>query len=67
MLLTYCSLDYLSLQQLRYHVPNSVYPNRPDPNPSCQLSLWEGPEHPEKTHDFRQSVDRLFSHELLDR
>ena len=21
------------------------------------------PEHPEKTHDFRQSVDRLYSHE----
>jgi hypothetical protein len=23
------------------------------------------PEHPEKTHDFRQSVDRLFSHESV--
>ena len=25
------------------------------------------PEHPEKTHEFRQSVDRLFSHEFLAR
>jgi hypothetical protein len=25
------------------------------------------PEHPEKTHDFRQSVDWLFSHESLAR
>jgi hypothetical protein len=25
------------------------------------------PEHPEKTHDFRQSVDRLFSHESIAR
>ena len=25
------------------------------------------PEHPEKTHDFRQSVDRLFSHVLDER
>jgi hypothetical protein len=24
-------------------------------------------EHPEKTHDFRQSVDRLFSHESVAR
>jgi hypothetical protein len=23
------------------------------------------PERPEKTHDFRQSVDRLFSHESI--
>jgi hypothetical protein len=30
------------------------------PNPPCQLSLWE-----EKTHDFRQNVDRLFSHESV--
>jgi hypothetical protein len=25
---------------------------------------WK-PEHPEKTHDFRQSVDGLFSHESV--
>jgi hypothetical protein len=25
------------------------------------------PEQPEKTHEFRQSVDRLFSHEFLAR
>jgi hypothetical protein len=42
---------------------NCVYPN-----PPCQLSLWEETaEHPGKTHDFRQSVDRLFSHESVAR
>ena len=25
------------------------------------------PEYPEKTHDFRQSIDRLFSHESVAR
>ena len=32
-------------------------------NPSqlpCQFSLWVKPEYPEKTHNFRQSVDELF-------
>ena len=38
---------------------NCVYPN-----PPCQRSLWEETEHQEKTHDFRQSVDWLFSHVL---
>ena len=49
------SLDYLSLRQLWYYIPNCVYPN-----PLCQLSLWEETRAPE-THDFRQSVDRLRS------
>jgi hypothetical protein len=56
------SLDYLSLQQSRYYFPNCVYPN-----PPCQLSRGRELEHPEKTHDFRQSVDRLFSHESVAR
>ena len=37
------------------YILNCVYPNLPR-----QLSLWGKLEHPEKTHDFRQSVDRLF-------
>ena len=37
------SLDYLSLQQLRCYVPNSVYPN-----PPCQFSLWEETGVPEE-------------------
>ena len=27
------------------------------PNPPCQLPCGKKPERPEKTHDFRQSVD----------
>jgi hypothetical protein len=53
------SLDYLSLQRLRYYFPNCVYPN-PPANLPCGRK-------PEKTHDFRQSVDRLFSHESVAR
>ena len=30
------------------------------PNPPCQLPCGRKPENPEKTHDFRQSVDQLF-------
>ena len=30
------------------------------PNPPCQLPCGRKPENPEKTHDFRQSVDELF-------
>jgi hypothetical protein len=44
-------------QQMRYYFPN--YDN---PNPPAKLALGRKPEHPEKTHHFRQSVDRLFSH-----
>jgi hypothetical protein len=47
------SLNYLSLQQLRYYVPNCVYPITHPVNYPCGGQ----PEHPEKTHDFRQSVD----------
>jgi hypothetical protein len=42
---------------MRYYFPN--YDN---PNPLAKLALGRKPEHPEKTHHFRQSVDRLFSH-----
>jgi hypothetical protein len=51
--------DYLSLQPLWYYctfltmfvlVDHPVY-----------FPCWRKPEPPEKTHDFRQSVDRLFS------
>ena len=37
------------------YFPNCVYPN-----PPCQLPCGRKPECPEKTHDFRQSVDKLF-------
>ncbi len=37
------------------YFPNCVYPN-----PPCQLPCVRKPECPEKTHDFRQSVDKLF-------
>jgi hypothetical protein len=38
------------------------------PNPPCQLSLWEETGAPgEKTHDFRQIVERLFSYESAER
>ena len=48
-LITYTySLDYLSLQQLRYYVLNYVYPN-----PPCQLSLWEETRAPGENHDFQ--------------
>jgi hypothetical protein len=33
----------------------------------ANLHCGRKPEHPEKTHDFRQSVDRLFSHESVAR
>ena len=33
-------------------LPICVYPN-----PPCQLPCGRTPVHPEKTHDFRQSVD----------
>jgi hypothetical protein len=42
---------------MRYYFPNYDYPN-----PRAKLALGRKPEHPEKTHHFRQSVDRLFSH-----
>ena len=42
---------------MRYYFPNNDYPN-----PRAKLALGRKPEHPEKTHHFRQSVDRLFSH-----
>ena len=32
---------------------------------SRRRELWEEPQHPEKTHDIRQSVDRLFSGTLV--
>ena len=31
----------------------------------ANLSYGRKPERPKKTHDFRQSVDRLFSHESV--
>ena len=34
------------------YFPTCVYPN-----PPCQLPYGRKPEHPERTHDFRQSVD----------
>jgi hypothetical protein len=46
-------IEYLSLQQLRYFFPNYVYPNPPFQFLPCGRK----PEHPEKTDDFRQSVD----------
>jgi hypothetical protein len=49
------SPDYLSLQQLRYYVPNCVYPN-----PPCQLSLWEETGAPGEN-------PRLFSQESVAR
>jgi hypothetical protein len=56
--LYYLLLDYLFLQQLWCYFPNYVYPN-----PPYQLFLWEETGAPGENHDFRQSVDRLFSHE----
>jgi hypothetical protein len=59
------SLDYSYLQQLWYYLiyfPNYVYPN-----PPVNIPCGRKPERPEKTHDFRQSVDWLFSHESVAR
>ena len=60
----------LFLRPLR---PWTIYPysncdyflNCAQPNPPCQLSCEREPERPGKTHDFRQSVDWLFSHESI--
>ena len=35
-----------------YDITNLLYPN-----PPCQLPLWDEPERPKKTYNFRQSVD----------
>jgi hypothetical protein len=37
------------------------------PNPPRQVSCLRKPECPEKTHEFKQSVDWLFSHESVAR
>ena len=37
------------------------------PTHPVNIPCGRKPEHPEKTHDFRQSVDRLFSHESVAR
>jgi hypothetical protein len=37
------------------------------PTHPVNIPCWRKPEYPEKTHDFRQSVDRLFSHESVAR
>jgi hypothetical protein len=37
------------------------------PTHPVNFSRGRKPEHPEKTHDFRQSVDRLLSHESVAR
>jgi hypothetical protein len=53
------SLDYLFLQQLWYYFPNySMFILTHHDNFPCGRK----PERPEKTNDFRQSVDKLFSH-----
>jgi hypothetical protein len=48
---------HLFLQQLWYYFPNCVYP--------CQFPCGRKPECPEKTHNFWQSIDRLYSHESI--
>ena len=51
-------LSYLRLQFfiiIIFQLLSTIYPN-----PPCQLPCGRKPENPEKTHDFRQSVDQLF-------
>jgi hypothetical protein len=52
-------LYYFNLQQLRYYFLTVFIP--------VNFPCGRKPEHPEKTHDFRQSVDWLFSHESVAR
>jgi hypothetical protein len=57
MVITYLVQTILSLQQLWYCFLNCVYSNPRHVNFSC----GKKPEHPEKIHDFRQSVDWFFT------
>jgi hypothetical protein len=57
------SLDYLSLQQYLWITILTVFILTHPVNFPCGRKL----ERPEKTHDFRQVVDRLFSHESIAR
>jgi hypothetical protein len=56
----YLSSDYLSLQQLCFLLTVFI-------THAVNFPCGRKPEHSEKTHDFRQSVDWLFSHESVAR
>jgi hypothetical protein len=60
--MAYCRFIYSTTNYSFGTACGPILPS-PCPKPPCQLSLWEKPEYLEKTHDFWQSVDIIFSHE----